>query len=501
MSIRLRFTLWATAIMLAILLALSLGVNYMMARNLQADMDQRLRNVYESYIDNPELGIDTRTGDIIAELAQPDPFAAPGLYIQSIELQPAGQTGAGDFQIGAKTSNLRDENIPVSFDTLSTNLSGSPDYYNASIEGVPIRVYSAAVASRRDGQVFAVIQVAESREQMLASLSQLRTMMTVGILAGTVLVAGAAWFVADAAMRPLRRMAATARAIGGARDLSQRVDPPQTNDEVERLAETFNAMLDRLEDAFDAQRQFVADASHELRTPLTALRGNTDILLGMVRSGRIDQQILDEGLSDVSSEAARLTRLVHDLLTLARADVGWRPEMDEVDLTAAVEEALRIAQPLAREHELITDIPDERLLVRGNADQLRQLMLILLDNAFTHTPSGSSVKVRLDSDGDEAVIEVEDSGPGFPEEHQDRIFDRFYRTDGARARSSGGTGLGLAIARWIADIHDGEISARSMAGHGSTFTVRLPIESIMEPTPGSATKDASQDPATALSND
>jgi heavy metal sensor kinase len=471
MSIRLRFTLWAAAIMLGILLTLSFGIHYMMERNLQDEMDQRVASVYSTLIANPDGYVDAETGRFISALQNPEPFASPGLYIQVLN---------ANFVVVGQTDNLSDsdEDIPVTFELLEQNRDGEGIYFNERVADSDLRVYSRAVVVRNainNQTQLAYIQVAESREPLQQTLKQLRTILITGTLFGTVLAAGAAWLVADAALRPLRRMAATARTIGGASDLSERIASPRTNDEVERLAETFNAMLDRLEVAFDSHRQFVADASHELRTPLTALRGNTDILQAMVREKRVDSQLLSESLGDIGSETDRMSRLVQDMLTLARADIGWSPELDEeIDLVVAVSEAVRIHRPLARDHDLHVDLPDEEVLVRGNADQMRQLLLILLDNARVHTPAGTSVTISVMKDAGQAVVEVTDSGPGFDPEHTQRIFDRFYRTDTARARASGGTGLGLAIARWIAEAHGGAIGAESVPGEGAIFRVRLP---------------------------
>ncbi len=464
MSIRLRFTIWAAAIMLAIFLTLSFGIHFMMKRNLESEIDQRVSSVYSTLVNNPDRYIDAESGRYVSALQNPEPFASPGLYIQV--LNP-------DFFVVSRTENLGEAVIPVTPGLLLDNSEGQARFYNQRVAGSDIRVYSAPAFYQND--LLAYIQVAESREPMQQTLRQLTTILIAGTLVGTILAAGAAWLVADAALRPLRRMAATARAIGGTSDLSQRIASPHTGDEVERLAETFNAMLDRLEVAFDSHRQFVADASHELRTPLTALRGNTDILQAMTRENRIDIELLDESLEDIGSETDRMSRLVHDLLMLARADAGWAPELDdEIDLVVAALEAERIHRPLASEHNLEVRVPDEEILVRGSADQIRQLILILLDNARTHTAPGTAVTLAITADDNEAVVEVSDDGPGFAPEHSERIFDRFYRTDGARARTSGGTGLGLAIARWITEAHGGTISATSAPGEGATFTARLP---------------------------
>jgi two-component system, OmpR family, sensor kinase len=217
-----------------------------------------------------------------------------------------------------------------------------------------------------------------------------------------------------------------------------------------------------------------------LRTPLTALRANADIMLRQIESGLVERADLTEGLSDMRNEVDRMTRLVHNLLILARADVGWRPELTPVDLTVVARDVARIAAPLRRGQMLSLELgapdadgEDPQVLVKGNGDQLTQLMLVLLDNAFTHTPSGTHVTLGVRRDGQDALLDVMDDGPGISQEHLSRVFERFYRADEARTRTSGGTGLGLSIARWIVAVHGGTIDASSTPGGGATFRVRF----------------------------
>jgi heavy metal sensor kinase len=331
------------------------------------------------------------------------------------------------------------------------------------------------------------VQIAELTNPIDSTLQELRRNLIIGSIMATIVLTLGAWLIADASLRPLSSMSGTARRIGRTSDLSQRIDPPETRDEVEYLAETFNDMLARLEETFNAQRRFVADASHELRTPLTALRANADIMLRQIESGLGERSDLLEGLEDVRDEVDRMTRLVQNLLTLARADVGWRPEMETVELANVVRDAARVASPLSQGHLLRLDVPDDDdaddARVYGNEDQIRQLILILLDNAFTYTPSGTEVRLSLRTEDGEAVIRVSDDGPGIPPQHLQNVFERFYRADASRARSSGGSGLGLAIARWIVTIHNGSIEAASDESDGTVFTIRLPMVEDEAPRP------------------
>jgi len=290
-------------------------------------------------------------------------------------------------------------------------------------------------------------------------------------------------------LRPLTRITHTARQIGDEGDLSRRIDPPPTRDEVRQLAETFNEMLDRLEEAFAAERRFVSDASHELRTPLTALRGNAEILLRQIDAERWDPADLRDGLADIRDEAERMGRLVENLLTLARADVGWRPDLSVIQLDQVVADAARVVAPLAGQHTFRVSNAGE-IDVIGNADQLKQLLLILLDNAFTYTPPGGEVELSVHRRDDVAEIVVRDTGPGIPPEQRERIFDRFYRGDAARAHGAAGAGLGLAIARWIVECHNGAIDVDSDVGKGTCVRVTLAVAD--PPTTGTAEPQSSR---------
>jgi signal transduction histidine kinase len=290
--------------------------------------------------------------------------------------------------------------------------------------------------------------------------------------------------LARTALHPIDRLAHVADAIGAARDFGKRVPVAgRRPDEIGRLSMAFNRMLGELQEAHEvvaralvAQRRFVADASHELRTPLATLRGNVDLLRQMLAdvgdSDTAETAILD----DVSAEAERMSHLVADLLLLAPADAGQHLTLRPTDLTPVARDAARAARLLRDEVQVETaDLPPD-LWVRGHADRLRQVLMILLDNAVKHTPPGGQVHLTAERAAaagvDGIAVRVADDGPGIALEAQPRIFERFYRAPGSR--SGEGTGLGLAIARWIMDEHQGTISVASTPGSGATFTVWLP---------------------------
>ena len=311
-------------------------------------------------------------------------------------------------------------------------------------------------------------------------LAGLRLLLIAGALLSLVGAAAASWFVAGRALRPLDSMAGTAEDIGRTQDLSRRLPESEPDDEVGRLQRSFNQMLRQLEDAYHrlqsalvAQRRFVADASHELRTPLTTIRGNVGLLL---KRDDITSDDRVAALNDIAGESERMSRMVQDLLTLARADAGYHLEKGPIDLLPIMQEVSRQAQTLQplRRIELLDGVPAP---VQGNADAIKQLLWILIDNAFKHTHDGGRIQLRLDNGQREARLVVLDDGPGIPDEDLERVFERFYQSDAAR--SGEGTGLGLAIARWIAKEHGGQVSAANNPQGGAAFTVELPVQKVL----------------------
>jgi heavy metal sensor kinase len=248
------------------------------------------------------------------------------------------------------------------------------------------------------------------------------------------------------------------------------LDLPPTPDEVGRLTRTFNELLDRLEASFQRQRRFTSDASHELRTPLAVIGGEIEVTLERPRS----QSEYIETLRSVQGEAQRMNRLVRELLQLARADAGeLRLELEDLDLAELLRDLVEQMQRHAQEAgvRLEANLPAS-LPIYGDRDRLFELFINLFENAFVYAP-GSAVMVRARSDNEDIFVSVKDTGPGIPAEHLPHLFERFYRVDQARRRSSNGSGLGLAIAQEISRAHGGDISVQSEPGQGTTFTVRL----------------------------
>jgi two-component system OmpR family sensor kinase len=331
------------------------------------------------------------------------------------------------------------------------------------------RVY--VVPIHRDGTIVGYIEGLTPLGQLDASIQDFRILLPVLGLTSLVVALVAGWAIAGRALRPIARMTQTAQTIALSQDLSRRIESPTRLDELGRLAKTFNEMLESIETAYHAQQRFVSDASHELRAPLTAIQANLELLH---RQSTMSETEREEALTEVERESARLARLVADLLMLARADAGTSLHHRPVDLDAVVLEAFRGARHLSQGQQLVLDSL-EPAQVEGDEDRLKQLILILLDNAIKYTPSDGRITLGLRCQNHSVEILVRDTGIGIAPEDLPLVFERFYRADPARNHDLGGTGLGLPIARWIVKQHDGEIMLKSQPGQGTTAIVRLPL--------------------------
>jgi two-component system, OmpR family, heavy metal sensor histidine kinase CusS len=302
-------------------------------------------------------------------------------------------------------------------------------------------------------------------------LADLRKALAVAVPAALALAVVPAYLLARKALAPMERLRRLTEEITADR-LDRRLPVAHPGDELGRLTATINAMIGRLERSFQEVRRFTADASHELRTPLAAIRTEAEVALARPMSVEEHQQLL----GSVLEECDRLGRLTDQLLLLAREDAGAAPPHGRVELAGLLRGAVEALRPLAeaRGLRLAADVAGP-LAVRGNEGRLRQVFLNLLDNALKYTPPGGAVATRLRRQGDEAVVEVSDTGVGIAPEHQPRVFDRFYRVDKARSRAEGGTGLGLSIARGIVLAYGGTIGLASEPGRGTTVTVALPL--------------------------
>jgi heavy metal sensor kinase len=348
--------------------------------------------------------------------------------------------------------------------------SGRATFATIDVNGVPERVRADPVALRTGGaRVLIVVGSRAAADQVVVTAATVLVLgMLVLVVAATVLGYG----LAGTALRPVREIVAAARALGE-RDLHRRIELDLPRDELGELADTFNAMLSRLEIAFDSLRRFTADAAHELRAPLALIRTEAEVTLSRPRSA--DEYTAS--LGTVLAEAQRMSRLADQLLMLARAEAGALvPQVQPVDLRALVQETVRLWQPVAAEREVVlVDTAMEGGAVRGDHDLLRRLLDNLIDNALRYSPKGSRVVVDCRMVEAAWELTVADEGPGVPVSAQASIFERFSRADQSRARETGGAGLGLALCSAIAELHQGSITLDATAPTGARFVVRLPL--------------------------
>lgn len=323
----------------------------------------------------------------------------------------------------------------------------------------------------QDGRLVTV-RLAVYEEPYWREFWEMAGILGIGLPIIVILVFVSGYVLAKRALSPVDAMAKRAAQIT-AEHLNERIDVQNSDDELGQLGTAFNATLARLESSFEQLRRFTADASHELRTPLTAIRSVGEVSLS---KGGGDENYYRDTIGSMLEETNRLTKLVDSLLTMSRADAG------RVSLQSSPVSLFELAQQSASLLEVLAEEKNQSIRVEGNdaievnADRtiLRQAFVNLIDNAVKFSPENGIIHVRVLENGPDAVVEVQDNGPGIPVEHRARIFERFYRVDRARARHAGGTGLGLSIVEWAVAVHRGTVEVECETGHGSIFRVRLP---------------------------
>ncbi|HEV8572528.1 MAG TPA: ATP-binding protein [Actinomycetota bacterium] len=450
LPIRTRLTLVSAALMAAVLAAAGAFLYLQLRLDLLEAVDAGLRSRAEALLGNLE-----RSGDALGDgsgLAEPE--------------EAFGQVLGPDGHVIESSSGL--ESRPLLTGAEVSGLAG-PRFLQKEVptaeEQVPVR-FLAVPAS--DGRV---LLVGASLEDQQEALARLGILLAVGGPLALILATGVGWAVAGAALRPVERMRAQAAAIS-ALEPGRRLPPAGTGDEVARLGETLNAMLERLEQALQRERRFVDEASHELRTPLANLRTELDLALRRSRS----PQELEDALRSAAEETERLARLAEDLLVLARADRGRVPvRREQIDLAPLLAGAIEAFATRAAEAGVSIEVRvSEGLRASLDPLRIRQAVGNLLDNALRHTPRGGRVTVEAARADGSLSLEVRDTGEGFPATFLPSAFEPFARPDGSRSRADGGTGLGLAIVRAVAQAHGGAAEARNRPGGGASVTVRIP---------------------------
>lgn len=461
-TIRFKLTFWYVVLLGITLSAFSAFLYVTLARGLQQSLDNKLR----------------ATAEIIAAAARHPLGPGPSLAdVDRIMREHFGIKPMGRFvqildEAGRRASNVRNVDVPVSIHTLERAAKGEAVFETVRLrDGSRLRLVTVPIMV--GGRMLGIVQVGSPLEGIEEALSQLLLILVVAVPLVLVVASLGGSFLANKALKPVDEITKTAKRIGSG-DLSQRIHLEEfLDDEIGRLASTFNEMIGKLERSFLQIKRFTADASHELKTPLTVLKGEIEVGLKRDRAVEEYKRILSSCLEEVD----HMSRIVDDLLTLARADMGaLELRRERVDLGEVAEDVWRSLQRMAEEKGLKFSLArDGEVPVWGDRDRLRQLVVNLVDNALKYTPSGGEVVLKVGRQDALALLSVKDTGEGIPPEDQERVFERFYRVDKARSREKGGTGLGLSICKWIAEAHGGRIWLKSEIGRGSTFTVELPL--------------------------
>jgi signal transduction histidine kinase len=459
MPLRLRLTLLYTALLAVVLAVFGFAAYWSFSRSERAHMDDVLRDRAAEIQRSARL----HSGAVvIRELS----IGIPGTYIQVVG--PAGE-------VVLRSEALGPVELPRGGEVVAVAQGRRDSFFETIVEGnTPAMRMLVVPVQGAFGEPHGAVQIAVPVAEVGQTLSRLRLVLMLAGLGGLALAAGVGWRMAYTALRPVEDIARAAAEIGLTKDLNQRV-PAGGEDEVGKLAEAFNGMLDRLQAARDelertleGQKQFLADVSHELRTPLTTMRGNLEVTL---RRPDLAESEKRAAIADALAEAERMSRMVEDLLDLTRTLAAHETRAEPVPLAAVVSDAVTAARPRANGLALTLDLHAEPT-VSGDPDKLRRLVDNLIDNALKYTAAGE-VEVGLRRENGVAVVTVRDTGPGMTAEEAARAFERFWRGD--RARGEPGSGLGLAIARAVAAEHGGSLSLDSAPGKGSTFTLRLPL--------------------------
>jgi two-component system, OmpR family, sensor kinase len=492
-SLRTRLTLWYGALLALTLLGFSTFLYLTLQQSLSRAVEDRLSIRAEGLRREvaPSLGSFVQPEDVppgTVEALALEEFVAPGIYVQVLNTRGA---------VVVAPPNLAGGELPVADVSLRAIAEDRRTLADVPVGDATVRVLTVPLHGAR-GQVVGAVQVGESLSPLEGTMAAVARLLLVLGLGGLLVAVAVGWLLTRRALSPVARITATARHIASTGDYSQRlrVGPPVFGhgDELFFLASTFNDMIARLEYVLESQRRLLADTSHELRNPITIIRGN----LALLRRSGVADETRREAVLEADEEAARMGRLVGDLLLLARADAGELPSLDaaSVDLAELAREVVERAHSAAPERHIAVSASAPCVIV-GDRERLRQLVANLVENAVRYTPASGRIDVRVEpeppaglqrtasgarfrSTGSSpmatAVLTVSDTGIGISPADLPHVFERFYRADKARSRAGGGSGLGLSIAAYIARAHGGTIEAASEGtNRGSTFRVRLPL--------------------------
>jgi heavy metal sensor kinase len=456
LSIGLRLTLWYLGIFFVAELIFGAGMWFILRTNLYDIADANLKDQAADLERSLEAHKDASLAELHAELSEDYKIEPSEDYLQIIN---------ANGNVLYRSRSLEENPLPP----FPADQSGKPHYENHKLGHRRFRFISAQI--RVNGQVYNV-QIGHPMNEEMETLGEFRTYLFWFAPLLLLSASGVGYWLSRRALAPVDALTRTARTISG-HNLSSRLEPLHTGDELQRLSDTLNDMLGRIECAFRRVTDFTADASHELRTPVALIHTEAELAL---RRSRNEGQYR-EALQHILTEADRTTKLLKELLALARMDSG-REALDKqpVDLLAILKESSAKWNQVAalRNLQFEERFSAQPLSAMADANALRRVMDILLDNAFKYTPSPGKVTLSAEEIDARIVIAVEDTGVGIAPGDQTRIFERFYRVDKARSRQLGGSGLGLAIAKWIVTLHQGSITMESELGKGTVFRVKIP---------------------------
>lgn len=457
MSLRARLALLYTFIVGGTLLLFGLAVYVAISVTLTSQIDLMLARTAKTIISNADVNV---IGELnIVDIPELD--MSTDVYIQVWKRDKSLLGNSPNLP-----RNFKKPLDPKGFLTIE------PTYRDVYIGNAHLRILTVPLTISGNNRLIGYLQVGTSMAVIDATQQTLLLILLVAASLAMIVAALAGWFVTRQALRPIETVTETALQITSADDLSRRIPyngPP--DDEIGQLIQAFNTTLSRLENLFNSQRRFVADVGHELRTPLTVIKGNIDL---MRRMNCTDE----ESMEGIESEVDRLTRLVGDLLLLAQAESGKLPlDNQPVELDTLLLEVLGQMKVLAGNRIQLKLVEIDQVLVCGDRDRLKQVVVNLVSNAIKYTPAGGEVEVGISKVNGKAKLVVSDNGPGIPPEDLPYIFERFYRGEKSRTRSKDGKGfgLGLSIAYWIVQNHGGSIEVANREPHGTTFTVWLPL--------------------------
>jgi heavy metal sensor kinase len=455
LPIRLRLTAWYFAVLAVVLplfgVSAYLGMRHSIRQTVDEELQIRAEGVHQLIERNIQRGT---KADLPEGLREHTELRAGGALLQVSDAD-------GNWLYRSKV--MSDYGVPRSSPT-------TPKITEYTGNNVPLRIWNQQV--NVGGEPY-FIQSAFEMDDFYEALYHFELLLYIAIPLLLICSALGGYWISTRALAPVDQITKTARTIS-AQNLSSRLVVPSTGDELQRLSETLNGMLDRLESSFKKITQFTADASHELRTPVAVMRTRAELSLRKARSAEEYRDVI----SEVLTELEKTSGLIEQLMFLARADSGAETlHFADTNVTEVLREACHQGSALAEAKQIgfQEEISPASMWIRGDASSLRRLFLILIDNAVKYTPANGHVEVSLQRNNGYAIAQVKDTGIGIAETDLPNVFERFYRADKARTRELGGVGLGLSIGRWITEVHSGTIEVQSTPGRGSVFQIRLPI--------------------------